>query len=62
MIQHVRSTGTPVILDAKRGDIDRTSEQYAHEAFEKYNADAATVNPYMGPDVINPYIQKYSEK
>lgn len=45
----------------KRGDIDRTSEQYAHEAFGKFGADAATVNPYMGRDVVTPYIQHYPE-
>ena len=45
----------PVILDAKRGDIGSTAEQYAAEAFERYQADAETVNPYMGGDTIEPY-------
>ena len=62
VIEHAKSTGTPVILDVKRGDIDRTSEQYGHEAFWKFGADAATVNPYMGQDVITPYIQHYPGK
>jgi orotidine-5'-phosphate decarboxylase len=44
-----------VILDAKRGDIGSTAEQYAREAFERYGADAVTVNPYMGGDSIEPY-------
>ena len=35
----------PIILDAKRGDIGSTAEQYAREAFERYGADALTVNP-----------------
>lgn len=46
----------PVILDAKRGDIGATAEQYAREAFERYGADAVTVNPYMGFDSVAPYL------
>ena len=45
----------PVILDAKRGDIGATALQYAREAFERYQADAVTVNPYMGFDSVEPY-------
>jgi len=47
----------PVVLDAKRGDIGATAEQYAREAFERYGADAVTVNPYMGYDSIAPYLE-----
>jgi len=47
----------PVILDSKRGDIGSTAEQYALEAFERYGADAVTVNPYMGFDSIEPYLR-----
>ncbi len=47
----------PVVLDAKRGDIGATAEQYAREAFERYKSDAVTVNPYMGFDSIEPYLQ-----
>ncbi len=47
----------PIILDAKRGDIGSTAEHYALEAFERYGADAVTVNPYMGKDSIEPYLQ-----
>ena len=54
---HERHPGLPVILDAKRGDIGATAEQYAREAFERYNADAVTVNPYMGFDSIAPYLE-----
>lgn len=46
----------PVILDAKRGDIGATATQYAREAFERFNADALTVNPYMGLDSVEPYL------
>jgi hypothetical protein len=46
----------PVILDAKRGDIGATAEQYAREAFERYGADALTVNPYMGFDSVEPWL------
>ena len=51
----------PVILDVKRGDIGSTAEQYAKEAFDRYHADAVTVNPYMGSDAINPFL-KYEDK
>jgi orotidine-5'-phosphate decarboxylase len=46
----------PLVLDAKRGDIGATAHQYAREAFERYGADAVTVNPYMGFDSVEPYM------
>ena len=53
---HARHPGVPVVLDAKRGDIGSTAEQYAREAFERYRADAVTVNPYMGFDSVEPWL------
>jgi orotidine-5'-phosphate decarboxylase len=53
---HEKHPGIPVILDAKRGDIGSTAEQYAIEAFERFQADAVTVNPYMGRDSVDPYL------
>ncbi|MCL2524930.1 MAG: orotidine-5'-phosphate decarboxylase [Betaproteobacteria bacterium] len=53
---HERHPGIPVVLDAKRGDIGSTAEQYAVEAFERFRADALTVNPYMGRDSVEPYL------
>lgn len=47
----------PIILDAKRGDIPITAVQYAREAFERYDVDAITVNPYLGYDSIAPYLE-----
>jgi orotidine-5'-phosphate decarboxylase len=47
----------PIVLDAKRGDIGATAEQYAREAYERYGADAVTVNPYMGSDSVAPYME-----
>jgi orotidine-5'-phosphate decarboxylase len=47
----------PIVLDAKRGDIGATAEQYAREAFERYDIDAVTVNPYMGFDSVAPYLE-----
>jgi orotidine-5'-phosphate decarboxylase len=47
----------PIILDAKRGDIGSTAEQYAREAFERYRADAVTLSPFMGFDSVAPYLQ-----
>jgi orotidine-5'-phosphate decarboxylase len=46
----------PLILDAKRGDIGATAHQYAREAYERYNADAVTLSPYMGFDSVEPYL------
>ena len=47
----------PLVLDAKRGDIGSTAQQYAREAYERYSADAVTVNPYMGHDSVAPYLE-----
>jgi orotidine-5'-phosphate decarboxylase len=47
----------PLVLDAKRGDIGATAHQYAREAFDRYGADAVTVNPYMGSDSVDPYME-----
>ncbi len=57
LIAHIHEVapGVPVILDAKRGDIGATAEQYAREAFERYRADALTLSPFMGLDSIEPY-------
>jgi orotidine-5'-phosphate decarboxylase len=46
-----------LILDAKRGDIGSTAEQYAREAFSRYGAHAVTVNPYLGLDSVQPYFE-----
>ena len=53
-----RAPGALVILDAKRGDIGNTAEAYAREAFERYGADAVTVNPYMGEDSVRPFLAR----
>ena len=53
---HARAPGVPVILDAKRGDIGATAEQYAREAFVRYRADAVTLSPFMGFDSVEPYL------
>jgi len=47
-----------IILDAKRNDIGNTAEAYAREAFDRYGADAVTVNPYMGEDSIRPFLAR----
>jgi orotidine-5'-phosphate decarboxylase len=58
---HRRHPGIPVILDAKRGDVGSTAEKYAIEAFERYGADAVTVNPYLGGDSLEPFL-RYANK
>lgn len=59
LCRHIRENhpALPIILDAKRGDIGSTAEQYAREAYERYGADAVTVNPYMGHDSVAPYLE-----
>ena len=63
LMAHIRAVApqVPVILDAKRGDIGSTAEQYAKEAFVRYGADAVTLSPFMGFDSITPYL-KYEGK
>ncbi len=53
-----RHAGIPVILDAKRGDIGSTAEMYAREAFDRYHADAVTLNPYLGFDALAPFFER----
>ena len=62
-IDYIKSTcpNAIVILDTKRGDIGSTAEQYAQEAFERYGADAVTVNPYLGRDSVEPFL-KHADK
>jgi orotidine-5'-phosphate decarboxylase len=62
-IDYIRATcpNAIVILDSKRGDIGSTAEQYAQEAFERYEADAVTVNPYLGRDSVEPFL-KHADK
>jgi orotidine-5'-phosphate decarboxylase len=63
LMRHLRANWphVPVILDAKRGDIGSTAEQYAREAFERYGADAVTLSPFMGFDSVQPYL-KYPDR
>jgi len=63
LMQHLRCNAphVPVILDAKRGDIGSTAEQYAREAFERYGADAVTLSPFMGFDSVEPYLQYHGK-
>ncbi len=60
LIAHVHAThpGIPVILDSKRGDIGSTAQHYATEAFDRFGADAVTVNPYLGRDSVQPFLDR----
>ncbi len=63
LMEHMRRTApqVPTILDAKRGDIGSTAQQYAIEAFERYGADAVTLSPFMGFDSVQPYLQYHGK-
>lgn len=60
VIAHVPA-GIPVVLDAKRGDIDSTAKGYAQSAFEVLNASCITLSPYLGADAIQPFLS-YADK
>ena len=55
---HAAHPDIPVILDSKRGDIGSTAQHYASEAFDRYCADAVTVNPYLGRDSVQPFLDR----
>jgi len=57
LIQHYKGK-VPVILDGKRGDIGKSSEAYAREAYEFWGADAVTISPYMGEDSVKPFVRE----
>lgn len=56
---HENFPDVPVILDAKRGDIGSTAQRYATEAFDRFGADAVTLNPYMGADTLEPFLTRH---
>jgi orotidine-5'-phosphate decarboxylase len=60
LCQYIRSAYPDVllILDAKRGDIGPTAEQYAREAYERFCAHAVTLSPYLGLDSIEPFLER----
>ena len=55
---HAAHPDVPVILDSKRVDIGSTAQHYATEAFDRYRADAVTVNPYLGRDSVQPFLDR----
>jgi len=60
LIAHIHEChpDVPVLLDAKRGDIGSTAERYSVEAFDRYAADAVTLNPYLGRDSVQPFLDR----
>lgn len=58
---HEKDPDMPVILDAKRGDIGNTNEEYAKAVFDDLGADAITVHPYLGKESLQPFLNR-SEK
>ncbi|MFC5435843.1 orotidine-5'-phosphate decarboxylase [Rhodanobacter umsongensis] len=60
LIAHIHAShpGIPVILDAKRGDIGSTAQHYVTEAYDRYGADAVTLNPYLGRDSVQPFLDR----
>jgi orotidine-5'-phosphate decarboxylase len=57
-VEHVPDN-IPVIGDGKRGDIGNTSRAYAKAIFEVFNFDATTLNPYLGFDSVEPFIERW---
>ncbi len=60
-IELILTTDVAVILDAKRGDTGHSSAAYAESVFKVFKADATTVNPYLGHDSIEPFLE-YRDK
>jgi len=61
VIELTESTGIPLVLDGKRGDIGKTSKAYAVEAFDFWKADCLTVSPFLGRDSVGPFMEKANE-
>ncbi len=64
VVRHARSAGLLVLLDAKRGDIADTARGYARAyltAEAPCCVDAMTVNPYLGPESIAPFMEEASK-
>ena len=57
VMRHARKQGLFTILDAKRNDIASTATAYAEMAYQVYDADALTINPYLGKDSVEPFLQ-----
>ncbi|MCL1834036.1 MAG: orotidine-5'-phosphate decarboxylase [Leptospirales bacterium] len=62
IIKLYKSAEIPVILDYKRGDIGKTAQAYAKEAFDYFDADSVTLSPFLGYDSIEPFIKGYPDK
>ncbi len=62
VIELFKAEGFPVILDVKRGDIGKTAQAYAKEAFDFFKADAVTISPYLGFDSISPFVEDFPDK
>jgi len=48
----------PVILDVKRSDIPETQKYYARAYFDQWGVDAVTLNPFMGSDSLEPFLER----
>jgi orotidine-5'-phosphate decarboxylase len=57
LLRHAKERGLLTILDAKRNDIASTATAYAEAAFNVWDADALTVNPYLGRDAVGPFLE-----
>ena len=53
-----RTSGVPVILDAKRAEIGNTNKGYVEAVFHTYGADAVTVHPYLGREALKPFLDE----
>ena len=58
-VEHIRSVAPDVIVlgDAKRGDVGHVASAYAKALFQVWGFDAATVNPYLGKDSVEPFLE-----
>jgi len=55
---HENYSEIPIILDAKDGDVANSAEKYVQEIFSRFKADAVTINPYLGQDSCQPFLDQ----
>ena len=62
LCRHARKKGLLVIGDVKRGDVPETARAYAEAHLDTFGCDAITVNPYLGSDSMEPFLEEAKER
>ncbi len=62
LCRHARKKGLLVIGDVKRGDVPETAKAYAEAHLDSFGCDAITVNPYLGSDSMEPFLEEAKKR